>query len=80
MHESDAYGNVRSIKLPFLLVENNKTIAETKFHGHRVNIDKIIKLQKVTFNYYLFGRFLFQCIFNIILQCIYYFIPEKIII
>ena len=38
-----------SIKFLFLLVENNKTSVETKFHGRRVDINEVIKLQKVTF-------------------------------
>ena len=39
------YGNLRSIKLLFLLIENNETSVETKFYGRIVNINEVIELQ-----------------------------------
>ena len=39
-----------SIKFLFLLVKNNKTSVETKFHGRRIDINEVINLQKVTFS------------------------------
>ena len=32
----------------FVLLKNNKRSVETKFYGHRVNINEIIKLKKGT--------------------------------